>query len=236
MIKTSVFLLFACQATGTFAACLSNDQLSQLTQNEVSYLTQKIPPVFKHTLQANQIKVAVEAVDGDSCKANLMVKLPQADVDEAQSILDAEPAKKIMLSAQGYALPQGTQHQANFTVDADSLAIADADVLQTAPLGKLRASLELMYAFLTQKRAEVTPTQSNTAAWPNEVRQQELANCGANQTTAVCECIVNQYALKIPANQMEYIQYIRTNPYALALGADQAYEEVKQNAVSFCAG
>lgn len=236
MIKTSVFFILVCQATGAFSACLSNDQLGQLTKNEVSYLTQKIPPVFKHTLQANQIKVAVEAVNGDSCKANLVVKLPQADVDEAQAFLDAQPAKKIMLSAQGYALPQGTDHQAMFSVDADKLNIADADILQTAPLGKLRASLELMYSFLTQKRAEVTQSQNNNVPWSNEVRQLELASCGVNRTAAVCTCIVDQYALKIPVNQMEYIQYIRTNPYALATGVNQAYEEIKQTAEVVCAG
>jgi len=236
MIKTSVFLLLVCQAMGAFAGCLSNDQLGQLTQAEVSYLTEKIPPAFKHTLQANQITVTVQAVDGDSCKANLVVTLPQADIDEANAILEAQPAKKIILSAQGYALPQGTDHQAFFSVDATKLAIADADILQTAPLGKLRASLELMYAFLTQARAEVTQTQLNDVPWTNEIKQQELASCGANRSSAVCACMVDQYALKIPANQMEYIQYIRTNPYAVAMGANQVYEEIKQNAEVVCAG
>lgn len=236
MIKTSVFLFLLCQAAGALAGCLSNKQLDQLAQTEVEYLTQKIPPVFKHTLQENQIKVAVQAVEGDECKANLLVKLPQADVDEAQAFLDAQPAKKIMLSAQGYALPQGTDHQAIFSVDADKLAIADADILQTAPLGKLRASLELMYSFLTQKRAEVTQSQTNHVPWSNEIRQQEITSCSAKRTSAVCSCIVDQYALKIPANQMEYIQYIRTNPYALATGVNQAYEEIKQTAEIACAG
>jgi hypothetical protein len=236
MLKTSVFILLACHATGAFAGCLSNDQLGQLTQKEVSYLTEKIPPVFKHTLQANQINVTVQGVDDEACKASLVVMLPQADIDEANAILDAQPAKKIMLSAQGYALPQGTEHQAMFSVDSDKLAIADADILQTAPLGKLRASLELMYAFLTQKRAEVTQMQLNDVPWTNEIKQQELTNCGSSRTSAVCACMVDQYALKIPANQMEYIQYVRTNPYALAMGANQVYEEIKQKAEVVCAG
>lgn len=236
MIKTSVLLLLICQASGVFAGCLSNDQLGQLTQKEVIYLTQKIPPVFKHTLQAKLINIDVQAVDGEKCKANLVVKLPQADVDEAQAFLDAQPAKKIMLSAQGYSLPQGTDHQAVFSVDADKLNIADADILQTAPLGKLRASLELMYSFLTQKRAEVMQSQSNNVPWSNEVRQQELASCGTNRTATACTCIVDQYALKIPSNQMEYIQYIRTNPYALATGVNQVYEEIKKTAEVVCTG
>ena len=141
-----------------------------------------------------------------------------------------------MLGAQGYVLPQETKHEAIFNLNADKTTIPDADILQTSPLGKLRASLELMYAFLTQKRAEVTSAQTNDKAWPDEIMQQEITDCSVNQPRANCACIADQYALKIPANQMEYIQYIRTNPYALAMGSSQAYEEIKQQATNTCAG
>lgn len=236
MIKTSIFLLLVCQLSSAFAGCLSDSQLDQLTQAEVAYLSQKIPPVFKHTLSDKKIKVQIQAVAVDGCKAQLVVQLPQADVDEANAFLEGQPAKKIMLAAQGYALPQGTDHRAEFNVNVDQLIIADADILQTAPLGKLRASMELMYAFLTQKRAQLSAAQANDVPWSDAIKQQELAHCTTNKTTSACGCIVDQYALKISEHQMEYIQYIRTNPYALALGADQVYEDVKQNATSICAG
>lgn len=235
MFKISTFLLFALQTSFVFASCLSNEQIKQLEKAEIDYLTQKIPPAFKHGLASNNIKLAIQAVD-DDCKARLLVELPQSDLEEANAVLDAQPAKKIMLSAQGYALPQGTNHEAVFSVETDTLNIINADTLQTAPLGKLRASLELMYAFLTQKHAEVTQEQTNDVQWPDEIRQQEIADCSTNQPGANCTCIANQYALKIPANQMEYIQYIRTNPYALAMGSSQAYEEIKQAATNNCAG
>ncbi|QVL44854.1 MAG: hypothetical protein KFB94_05945 [Methylophilaceae bacterium] len=236
MIKISVFLLVICQVSSAFATCLSDSQLGQLTQAEVAYLTQKIPPVFKHTLADKKIKVQIQAVELDGCKAQLVVQLPQADVDEANAFLDGQPAKKIMLAAQGYALPQGIDHRAEFSVNVDQLSIADADILQTAPLGKLRASVELMYAFLTQNRAQLSATQRNDVPWSDAIKQQELSHCTSNTTISACGCIVDQYALKIPEHQMEYIQYIRTNPYALAMGADQVYEEMKQNAASACAG
>jgi hypothetical protein len=236
MIRISVFLILMCQGMSAFAGCLSSEQLAQLTQAEVSYLTQKIPPVFKHTLEEGKIKLTIQPADGEGCNAKLLIQLPQADIDEANAFLDAQPAKKIMLNAQGYALPQGTDHEAIFGVDADHLAIKDADILQTAPFGKLRASLELMYAFLTQKRAELTEAQSNDVPWTPDIKQQELTSCGTKHTAVICTCIVDQYALKVPANQMEYIQYIRTNPYALAMGADPLYEELKQKAASVCAG
>jgi hypothetical protein len=235
MFKITTFLLFTLQTSFVFANCLSNEQIKQLEKSEIDYLSQKIPPAFKHGLASNTIKVAIEKV-GNDCKARLVVELPQSDVEEANAILDAQPAKKIMLGAQGYVLPQETNHEAIFNLNADKTTIPDADILQTSPLGKLRASLELMYAFLTQKRAEITPTQTNSIAWANQIRQQEINDCKANQPTADCGCIADQYALKIPANQMEYIQYIRTNPYALAMGSNHAYEEIKIEAKNSCAG
>ena len=235
MLKITTFLILLIQASFVFASCLSDDQIKQLEKQEIEYLSQKIPPAFKHGLSSNSIKLAIEKVDSD-CKARLIVELPQSDIDEANAVLDAQPAKKIMLGAQGYVLPQETKHEAIFNVKDDKITITEADILQTAPLGKLRASLELMYAFLTQKRAEVTSIQTNDKAWPKEITQQEIADCSANQPGADCACIANEYASKIPANQMEYIQYIRTNPYALAMGSSQAYEEIKLQASKACAG
>jgi hypothetical protein len=236
MIKTCAYLLFLLNASFAFAGCLSNSQLTQLTQTETNYLIQQIPPAFKHAVQAGEVTIALEPVDGDACQAKLMVNVPQADIDEANAVLDAQPAKKIMLSAQGYGLPEGTQHEAVFTVDANTLAITNADILQTAPLGKLRASLELMYAFITQKRAEVSDTQKNTKPWPDETKQLVVSSCSARQNPSVCTCIAEQYALTIPSEQMEYVQYIRNNPYALATGANQGFETIKQKAESVCKG
>jgi hypothetical protein len=236
MIKTSAFLFLLLNASFVFAGCLSNSQLSQLTQTETNYLVQQIPPAFKHAVQTGQVAIAVESVGGETCQAKLLVTVPQTDIDEANAILDAQPAKQIMLNAQGYGLPQGTQHEVVFTVDANTLAIANADILQTAPLGKFRASLELMYAFITQKRAEVSETQKNPKPWPNETKQLVISSCSAHQNPSMCTCMAEQYALTIPSDQMQYIQYIRDNPYALATGANQGFEAIKQKAESVCKG
>jgi hypothetical protein len=234
MTKTCTFLLLLINASFVFAGCLSSSQLSQLVQTETNYLVQKIPPAFKHAVQANEVTIAVESVDGEACQAKLLVTVPQADVNEANAVLDAQPAKKIMLNAQGYGLPENTKQEAVFMVDASTLAIANADILQTAPLGKLRASLELMYAFITQKRAEVLMEQKNTEPWPNETKQLVVSSCSAHQRPSVCACMAEQYALTIPSNQMEYIQYIRNNPYALATGVNKDFEMIKQKVISVC--
>lgn len=236
MVHKLLFCLMMVQSCLSVASCLNNDQLDRLKQAETQYLINKIPPVFKHSLQAHLIQIDVQAIDNADCQAKLIVTLPQAEIDEARLVLEAQPAKKIMLSAQGYALPESTKETAVFNLEATNLMIANADILQTAPLGKLRASIELMYAFLTQKRAEVSVNQQNSAPWPREITQQTVANCRVKLKEAVCTCIANEYAKTIPAHQMEYIQSIRENPYAYATGAINGFEQIKQKAEAACQG
>lgn len=234
MIRLFIVLFSLLNANVVFAACLSSSQLETLTETETNYLRQKIPPAFKHALEAKEVSLAVEAVDGEACIAKLVVKLPQAHIDEANAVLDAQPAKKIMLGAQGYELPQKTVNEATFNVDSSSLAIASPDILQTAGFGKLRASLELMYAFITQKRAEVIGDQQNPDPWPSALTKQVVANCSEKTSASTCSCIAEQYATKLTAHQMEYIIYIRENPYALATGANDGFEIIKRNAEAVC--
>lgn len=237
MIKSIIFSALMCASAGVFAACLSDAQLAQLAQQETNYLSQKVPPVFKHALQKQAVSVVVKPLDVvDGCRAKLLVNVPQVDIDEANAFLDTQPAQKIMLNAQGYALPQTTSLEADFNVDVARLQVASADVLQTSSLGKLRASVELMYAFLTQKRAEIMQGQHNAEPWPAEAKQKVVSSCSAKQSERVCTCMADQYALIIPANQMEYIQYVRENPYALATGAGQSFDRIYKNAELVCKG
>lgn len=216
------------------AGCLSEQQLIELNNRETQYLSEKIPPAFRYALAEKAISIGMESVAGEGCQAKLVVNLPQADIDEATAVLDAQPAKKIMLSAQGYALPQATKNEAIFTVDAEKLTVANADIPQTAPLGKLRASIELMYAFITQKRSVVSDMQTNNTPWPEALTAQVVASCSS--TTVDCHCIAAQYALSIPEEQMTYIQSNAENPYAMATGANQGFEAIKQKAKDACKG
>jgi len=234
MVRLLIVMFSLLNGSVVLAECLSSSQLNQLTEKETGYLSQKIPPAFKHALEANEVSIAVEAVESENCLAKLVVKVPQAHLDEANAVLDAQPAKKIMLAGQGYELPQKAENEATFNVDANSLAIANPDRLQSAPLGKLRASLELMYAFITQKRAILNGDQTNTTPWPSALTAQVVASCNSQLSALTCSCIAGQYAEKITAHQMEYIQYIRENPYALATGANDGFEIFKRNAEAIC--
>jgi hypothetical protein len=234
MIKTSVFLLALLNASAVFAGCLSDSQLQQLTEKETTYLSEKIPPAFKHALADKAVKVAVEAIEGEGCKAKLVLTLPQADIDEANAVLDAQPAKKIMLGAQGYALPQEQLNMASFTVDPASLEIPNADILQTAPYGKLRASVELMYSFITQKRSNLSEGQANDTPWPEALTTQVVTSCSSQAKAVDCSCVAKQYTLSIPARQMAYILSNEENPYAMGAGANQGFKAIKQKAFGVC--
>jgi len=237
MIKSIIFFVLMCASATVFAACLSDVQLTHLEQQEINYLTQKVPPVFKHALQTKAVSVIVKPVDVvDGCIAKLVVIVPQVDVDEANAFLDRQPAQKIMLNAQGYALPQTTSLEAEFNVDVAQLQVASNDFLQTTSLGKLRASIELMFAFLTQMRAEIFQGQHNAEPWPAEAKQKVISSCSASQSERFCTCMADQYALIMSANQMEYIQYVRENPYALATGAVQSFDRIYKNAELVCKG
>lgn len=237
MKQTIMFIGLCVFAIVSQAACLDNEALKNLKQSETDYLSTKIPPAFKHGLEAGEIQLVVSANDSSqACEATLAVTVPNDDIKEASAVLDAQPAKKIMLAAQGYSLPTQTTNQANFSVDASTLKVSDEDILQTSALGKLRASLELMYAFITQKRAEIQPNQQNTKPWSAEIKTAVINSCTKKQSQAQCACVADEYAKIIPAKQMEYIQNINTNPYAVATGANQAFDALKKQVQQTCAG
>jgi hypothetical protein len=48
--------------------------------------------------------------------------------------------------------------------------------------------------------------------------------------------VAKQYAQVMPDTQMENMQYVRNNPYALATGASQSFEQLKQQAETSCKG
>ena len=236
-MKKYMLLLLSAYTLSANAGCLDATALTQLEQTETAYLSSKIPPAFKHGVMAGEIQVKVLPDETkDACAAILKVTVPAADIQEANRVLDAQPAKKIMLAAQGYSVPEQTSNQASFAVDPSTLKVSDADYLQTAALGKLRASLELMYAFITQKRAAIQTDQQNTEAWPAEIKTAVINTCTKKQTQAQCECMADEYAKKIPAKQMEYIESINTNPYAVATGANTGFDALKKQALQTCAG
>jgi hypothetical protein len=236
----AMLLLSVCSHL-SFAACLSPAQLTTLAQNEQAYLLNRIPPAFAHAVQDQQVVLNITEVNAEPCTAMLALSVPAAHVEEAKAVLDAEPAKKIMLSAQGYAIPSTTNLQAIFKVAPDTLAIPSSEVLQTAELGQLRASVEMMYSLMTQSRANKMENTQNSTPWSAAYQQANAKQCaekwvtqsGQDITTA-CACRVKELSAQVSERQMAYIDYVRSNPYAMATGSSQDFANLEKQAHMAC--
>lgn len=223
------------------AACLNTTQLQTLQQNEQRYLLNRIPPAFAHAVSDQQVTLSVTEKQDQPCTAVLVLNLPSAHLQEANAVLDADPAKKIMLSAQGYAIPATTPLEATFTVVPASLEIPAPETLQTSALGQLRASVELMYSLITQARANLKENAENTVPWSSAYQQTNTQRCSEKYTVpagqdmaSACTCQANTLAKHVSERQMTYINYVRSNPYAVATGSSQYYAGLERQAQLAC--
>lgn len=223
------------------AACLTPTQLNTLAQNEQTYLLNRIPPAFAHAVSDQDVTLIVSEANAEICSAKLAITVPDAHIDEATTILDADPAKKIMLSAQGYAIPSATQLEAVFNVTPSTLAIPSSEVLQTAELGKLRASVEMMYSLITQSRASNIDSTQNTTPWSITYQQENAKQCAekwvaqpGQDTVVACACRAKQLSAQVNERQMAYIDYVKSNPYAMATGSSQSFATLEKQALLAC--
>lgn len=223
------------------AACLNTTQLETLQQNEQNYLLNRIPPAFTHAVNDQLVTLKVTEKQDEPCTALLTLSLPAAHLDEANAVLDAEPAKKIMLAAQGYAIPSTTQIEAAFRVTPANLEIPSGEILQTAALGQLRASVEMMYSLITQARANLAENAQNTTPWSTAYQQANAQRCTekytaqtGQDTVAACACQAKTLAAHVSERQMAYIDYVRSNPYAMATGSSQYFARLESKTKSDC--
>lgn len=239
VLATFTTLFISVSSLAAQAACLDANTLQKLSNNEIEYMLGKIPPAFSDAVADKKIEFIMHVAEEATCKVNFEVTLPEGDVKEANLLLAADPAKKILLFSQGYVLPETTTLNAAFTIDPVSLQASHADTLQSGELGKLRASIEMMYAMLTQQRANVDEKMQNTQLWSNEFRQQQLAKCtkqfaSAQQLAEGCECQINKTSAIASERQMRYVEYVNSNPYAQATGASKNFAAVKSQIQQSC--
>jgi len=158
--------------------------------------------------------------------------LPSDDLKEAQEILEKDPAKKILLFSQGYSLPDQTQLSASFKVNPQTLEIAYKDKLQTNALGKLHASVEMMFALLSQSRAAAAADTSNPAPWSSPFASSAIETCKENQPAETdaqhaCRCRIDQLSKHYGERTMENILYVQSNPFAEATGASAGFMQLQ---------
>lgn len=220
------------------AACLSDAQLASLQQQEQRFLLNRIPPAFAHAVSDQQVTLKVTEKQAEPCTAVLALSLPDTHLQEANAILEADPAKRIMLTAQGYAIPTSTQLEATFKVVPANLEIPAAETLQTSALGQLRASVELMYSLITQSRANLAENAQNVTPWSTAYQQANLQRCGEKYTgqdiASACTCQAKALAAHVSERQMAYIDYVRSNPYAVATGSSQYFARLESQAQLAC--
>lgn len=230
-LVTGLFLL----SCPPLVACLDQQSLQILADKEMQYLIERIPPAFADTVSDQLIQSHISLKAADDCQVRWQLTLPAADIAEAQALLQAEPAKQIMLAAQGYQIPEQEKIEADFSVDAATLQPARNEILQTAPLGKLRASVELMYAMLTQAR---TNSQDSHSAWTPEELQSVQASCQQqfrpDHRKDACNCYSRGLAEKYSARQVKYNRYLLTNPYAFAAGNGGDFKQLDKALQSSC--
>ncbi|MEK9825142.1 MAG: hypothetical protein VW395_02440 [Methylotenera sp.] len=231
-----IHLFFAASAQ---AACLSDSALQQVAQNELNYMLGRIPPAFADAVADKSVILKALPAEADVCAAKIEMTVPEQDIKTANELLEKDPAKKIILFSQGYTLPESTQLSAVFKLNEKTLEVTHAETLHSAELGKLRASVEMMYAMITQARADIDPNARNNQAWSKEFTQQHVAECNkaySNSTSgaAGCECQVAKLAEVVSEKQMRYVDYIKSNPYALGTGSGNNFAELKRNVDAGC--
>ena len=239
VLATITTLLLSLSAAFAQSECLDSNTLQTLNHNEMTYMLARIPPAFSDAVADKKITSRMYVAASETCKVNFEVTLPESDVQEANLLLAADPAKKIILFSQGYVLPETTALNAVFTVDPATLKVSHADTLQSGELGKLRASIEMMYAMLTQKRADIDEKSQNNQPWSSEFRQQQLAKCSkqsesTQQASTACECLISKTSEIANERQIRYVEYVDSNPYAHATGANKNFTEIKNRIQLSC--
>lgn len=230
--------LLACLTSLTPAqACLDAAALTTLAEREISYMVNRIPPAFADAVSDQLVSGQMRLEQAEPCQARWLLTIPMSDIAEAQAILAAQPAKQIMLAAQGYEIPSQSQLEAVLNVDAQAIKPKAKEELQTAALGKLRASVELMYAMLTQARAD-SPTQAVPAWSAKEVdtlNNQCAQQFNADNLTQACDCRTQAIAKQYRLRQVTYNQYLSSNPYAFATGNGESFKQLDKKLQASCA-
>lgn len=237
-LSAFILLLASPFAQALAQPCLTPEKLTQLRQAETDYMLGRIPPAFKHAYEDQQIKLQMalgESAQDGSCSASLTINLPTQDIQEAQQLLEKDPAKRILLFSQGYALPETPQMSASFKVNPETLAVAQQDTLQTNELGKLRASVEMMYAMLSQSRT-AAEEGGNAKPWSAAFTNEVVEACvqGQGKAQEACKCRADGLSKHYGERTMENILYVQSNPYAEATGATASFSKLQSEITRQC--
>lgn len=199
-----------------YAACADDATLKKVNEKELQYMLNRVPPAFSQAVEDAQITYQHAVADAQTCEVTLTVVFPESHLQEAQSALDADLSKKILLAAQGYSLPEKTKVSATYSLNIENLSAKPQETLQSGALGKLRASVEMMYSLITQKRLN-NLTEKTITNWSTQALEKAMNGCQTmDKTKSLCDCKLQFYAKSISPRDYENLLYSQSNPYAFA--------------------
>jgi hypothetical protein len=219
------------------SACSAPAVIDQLTSIETQKLLSNAP-TFKQAWQDQAIRFQFKnaRAEGSTCTASLEIHLPQADLNEANQYLDQNPAKRILIAAQGYAIPEQTTTEVPFNFQILDGKVSASD--PNAPEVKaLHNNIEYTYQLLAQLRVSVDELNNNKTPWNNEEIKVANDNCNnskMSQGTSFCACRIDQVSKVISAKQMELIRYIETQPFSVATGSLDSFHKFSEKVDASC--
>lgn len=230
MFKSLSFLTIFLTLMNQSVACNSQANLNNIYAQESEKLLQNAPS-FKQGWESKTIRLQVSkhGADQENCVANLTLTIPQQDIDEVNAFLAQNPAKRILLAAQGYQVLNDTNTSVDYFYQVHDGEIVDKNKLNQT-LSQFHSSIEYMYQQLAQIRATVPSDSKNTIQWSAKTLEDATNTClnttfFTDNTNSNCACRVKKLTQIISPKQMELINFIETQPYAIAAGALSSYYE-----------
>ncbi|HSI43086.1 MAG TPA: hypothetical protein VK949_01980 [Methylotenera sp.] len=229
----AVCITFICATPFPLLACSDAASLATLQKLEsVKFLENA--PTFKHawedkTIQLEFVNAKVNNQSaGQDCMATLKLTLPQQDLDEVNTYLDENPAKRILLGAQGYTIPESNINKVDYFYTVENGKVTSNNSGNQS-LNSLHSNIEFMYQTLAQERVVLKKGVKNTVAWSEENKKAELESCKRSYQVATgdidfaCSCRVDNLSKILSPRQMELIGFIQKQPYSAATGVLNSY-------------
>jgi hypothetical protein len=235
MLKTIFVFVFTITFSQITLACDDSQLLKKIIEMETSQLL-KNAPTFKHAFEDKKIKLQISeaALDQKTCRAKLTVTLPKLDLDEANQHLNEQPSKKILLSAQGYAIPDRENNEVLYFYENNPgfKPLNENNV----ELRSLYSNIEYTYQLLAQIRINVDEKSPNSISWPTDQTQQEIQYCLKTHhlSEEQCQCRIKKISAVISPRKMELVQFIQNQPYSVATGAMNSYMQFSQSVNESC--
>lgn len=236
MLRFLTFVIFLSFVSSHVFACDTAEIKQQLSQLESQTLL-KNAPTFRHAWDDGAIKLDWTSIrqENDRCIAQMNLSLPEADLQQALQYMEQNAAKRILLAAQGYAVPDQTKQSVEFVYQ-----LANGKVMPfnegNLSLRQLHNNLEYTYQLLAQIRINVSAQTSNTTAWPAELKASEKSSCVASgkSSATACDCRVVELEKVISPRQKELVDFIRSQPYAMAAGSMDSFVSLSKQIDSRC--